>query len=172
VVVNRLEHIWLCDGHAKAKYNFGTQIYWNFGLSPLSSVLGSRNTFRKLDLFPSSGEGGRRHQLSWVQEWKQIQFPSFYSQEHQMMEKVQNPVILCAIHHRQNPLKSIYNSGSLTLHHLEKSGRLQYFTCTWQLLKEHTKCLNLIKQTFWKISLVLYHQLFYISLHILVTFII
>jgi hypothetical protein len=38
---------------------FSTQNYWVFGLFPLSGVLGSRyTTFRKLDLFPSSGEGG------------------------------------------------------------------------------------------------------------------
>jgi hypothetical protein len=39
-----------------------------FGLFPSSSVPGSRNTmFRKLDLFPSSGEGrGRRQLLSWA----------------------------------------------------------------------------------------------------------
>jgi hypothetical protein len=34
---------------------------------PSSGVLGSRNTtFRKLDKFLSSGEGGRRHLLSWA----------------------------------------------------------------------------------------------------------
>jgi hypothetical protein len=45
-----------------------TQNYWVFGLLPSSCVVGSRNTtFRKLDLLPSSGEGGgRRHLLSWV----------------------------------------------------------------------------------------------------------
>jgi hypothetical protein len=37
---------------------YSTQNYWGFGLFPLSGVFGSRNTtFRKLDLFPSSGEG-------------------------------------------------------------------------------------------------------------------
>jgi hypothetical protein len=36
-----------------------TQNYWGFGLFPSSGVLGSTNTtFRKLDLFPSSGERG------------------------------------------------------------------------------------------------------------------
>jgi hypothetical protein len=37
-----------------------TQVYyWVSGLFPSSGVFGSRNTtFRKLDLFPPSGEGG------------------------------------------------------------------------------------------------------------------
>jgi hypothetical protein len=35
-----------------------TQSYWVSGLFPSSGVLGTRNTtFRKPDLFPSSGEG-------------------------------------------------------------------------------------------------------------------
>jgi hypothetical protein len=33
-----------------------TQNYWVLGLFPSSGIL--ENTFRKLDLFPSSGEGG------------------------------------------------------------------------------------------------------------------
>jgi hypothetical protein len=40
---------------------------------------------------------------------KQIQFPKrrvFCSLEYRTMEKVKNPVILCVIHHRQNPLES------------------------------------------------------------------
>jgi hypothetical protein len=38
-------------------FAFWTQNYWAFGLFPSSGVLESRNTmFRKLDLFPSSGE--------------------------------------------------------------------------------------------------------------------
>jgi hypothetical protein len=37
-----------------------TQNYWGFGLCPSSGILENRKqtTFRKLDLFPSSGEGG------------------------------------------------------------------------------------------------------------------
>jgi hypothetical protein len=36
-----------------------TQKYWDYGLYPSSGVPGSRNTtFRKLHLFPSSGERG------------------------------------------------------------------------------------------------------------------
>jgi hypothetical protein len=34
-----------------------TQNYWVFGLFPASGIL-ENTTFRKLDLFPSSGEGG------------------------------------------------------------------------------------------------------------------
>jgi hypothetical protein len=41
-----------------------TRNYWVFGLSPSSGIL-NRETFRKLDLFPSSGEEGR-HLLCWV----------------------------------------------------------------------------------------------------------
>jgi hypothetical protein len=38
---------------------YSTQSYWVFVLFPSSDVFGSRNAkFRKLDLFPSSGEGG------------------------------------------------------------------------------------------------------------------
>jgi hypothetical protein len=38
-----------------------------FGLFPLSVILENKNpTFRKLDLIPSSGEGWRRHLLSWA----------------------------------------------------------------------------------------------------------
>jgi hypothetical protein len=36
---------------------YNTQNYWVFGLSPSSDIL-ENTTFRKLDLFPSSGEGG------------------------------------------------------------------------------------------------------------------
>jgi hypothetical protein len=48
------------------KKHTDTQNYWSFGLFPSSGVLGSRNTmFQKMDLFPSSGEGGGRiHLLS------------------------------------------------------------------------------------------------------------
>jgi hypothetical protein len=42
------------------------QNYWFFGLLPSSGIL-ENTTFRKLDLFPSSGEGGwRRHLLNWA----------------------------------------------------------------------------------------------------------
>jgi hypothetical protein len=45
---------------------YNTQNYWVFGLFPLSGIL-ENTTFRKLDLFPSSGEGGgKRHLLSWA----------------------------------------------------------------------------------------------------------
>jgi hypothetical protein len=36
---------------------YNTQKYWVFGLFPSSGIL-ENTTFRKLDLFPSSGEGG------------------------------------------------------------------------------------------------------------------
>jgi hypothetical protein len=38
---------------------YNTQNYWVVGLCPSSGIVETRNiTFRKLDLFPSSGEGG------------------------------------------------------------------------------------------------------------------
>jgi hypothetical protein len=36
---------------------YNAQNYWVFGLFPSSDIL-ENSTFRKLDLFPSSGEGG------------------------------------------------------------------------------------------------------------------
>jgi hypothetical protein len=36
---------------------YNTLCYWVFGLFPSSGIL-ENTTFRKLDLFPSSGEGG------------------------------------------------------------------------------------------------------------------
>jgi hypothetical protein len=36
---------------------YNTQNYWVFGLFPSSCIL-ENTTFRKLDLFPPSGEGG------------------------------------------------------------------------------------------------------------------
>jgi hypothetical protein len=40
--------------------------YWGFELFPSYGVFGSRNaTFRKLHLFPSSGEGGEDTYLVW-----------------------------------------------------------------------------------------------------------
>jgi hypothetical protein len=36
---------------------YNTQNYWVFGLFPMSDIL-ENTTFRKLDLFSSSGEGG------------------------------------------------------------------------------------------------------------------
>jgi hypothetical protein len=40
-----------------------TKNYWVFGLFPLSGIL-ENTTFRKLDLFPSSGEGGGELRLA------------------------------------------------------------------------------------------------------------
>jgi hypothetical protein len=118
-------------------FHFCTQNYWVFGPFSSSGVLRNRNmTFRKLNLFPSSGEGGRRHLLSVGPEKERISITGlalskgpnwvgvfsplhmrmetnpvsetscFYSLEYQTMEKTKNPVILCTIHHRQNPLES------------------------------------------------------------------
>jgi hypothetical protein len=47
---------------------YNTQNYWVFGLLPSSGIL-ENTTFRKLDLFPFSGEGrggGKRHLLNWA----------------------------------------------------------------------------------------------------------
>jgi hypothetical protein len=99
-----------------------SQNYWFFGLFPSSGVLGSRNTtFQKLDLFPSSGEGRGEDTYSvWPLRkscllppftWgrKQIQFPKRHVSTPKntwRWKKSKNPVILCDIHHHQNPLKS------------------------------------------------------------------
>jgi hypothetical protein len=53
------------------------QKYWGFGHFPSSGIL-ENTTFRKLDMFPSSGEGGGEDTYS-------------VGPECQMMEKVQNP---------------------------------------------------------------------------------
>jgi hypothetical protein len=46
---------------AMFKTSSNAQNYWVSGLYPSSGVSGRRNTtFRKLDLFPSSGEGGKK----------------------------------------------------------------------------------------------------------------
>jgi hypothetical protein len=42
---------------------FFSQKYWVFGLFPSSGIL-ENTTFRKLDLFPSSGEGGEEDTYS------------------------------------------------------------------------------------------------------------
>jgi hypothetical protein len=91
---------------------------------PSSGVLASRNTtFRKLDLFPSSYWGGGKtptqlgpleranHNPPFTCGRKQIQFPKRHVSTPKntgRRKKPQNPAILCAIHHRQNPIKSTY----------------------------------------------------------------
>jgi hypothetical protein len=42
---------------------YNTQNYWAFGLFPSSGILGN-TTFRTLDLFPSSDEGGGKDTYS------------------------------------------------------------------------------------------------------------
>jgi hypothetical protein len=64
-----------------------TQNYWVFGLYASSGIL-ENMTFRKLDLFPSSGEGGGEDTYSVGPLRKS------YSQ-YQTMEKVQKPSNLC-----------------------------------------------------------------------------
>jgi hypothetical protein len=54
--------------------------------------------FRKLDLFPSSGEGRDAYSVGFLRG----------------RTKPENPVILSAIHHRQNPLGSASESNTLT----------------------------------------------------------
>jgi hypothetical protein len=59
---------------------YNTQNYWGFGLFTSSGILGN-TTFRKLDLFPSSGEGGGEDTYSvgpleranlnhWILTWR------------------------------------------------------------------------------------------------------
>jgi hypothetical protein len=69
---------------------YNTQNYWVFGPFPSSGIL-ENMTFWKLDLFPSSGEGGGEdtYSLDPVSE-------TSCSLEYQTMEKVpKKPVILC-----------------------------------------------------------------------------
>jgi hypothetical protein len=66
-----------------------------------SKELEDKNTtFRKLGLFPSSGEG--RQLLCWVhyKELTSISGPV-----------IENPLILCVVHHRQNPIESTSQGG-------------------------------------------------------------
>jgi hypothetical protein len=56
---------------------YSIQIYWVFRYFPSSSVLGYRNmTFRKLHLFPSSGEVGEKTptQLAQLERVTEINF--------------------------------------------------------------------------------------------------
>jgi hypothetical protein len=67
---------------------YNTQNYWVFGLFPLSGIL-ENTAFRKLDQFPSSGEGGGEYG-QWRMETDPVSETS-YSLEYQMMEKDQKP---------------------------------------------------------------------------------
>jgi hypothetical protein len=49
---------------------YNTQNYWVFGLFPSSGIL--ENTFRKLDLFPSSGEEGGEDTYSAGPQWLRL----------------------------------------------------------------------------------------------------
>jgi hypothetical protein len=107
------------------------QNYWVFGLCPSSGILETRSTvFRKLDLFPSLGEGEKtptqfgpleRANLNhWTSGLSRCLLSHLHlrtendsvsetlcSLEYQTMEKrLKKPVILCVIHPRQNPLES------------------------------------------------------------------
>jgi hypothetical protein len=110
--------------HSAIKVQITAQLnYWIFGLFPSSGVFGSRiSTFRKLDvsLLRWRGEKTRwlRLDLSkrpiWVgilSTWrrKQIQFPIrrvSTPKNTGRWKKSKSPVILCAVHCRQNPIKS------------------------------------------------------------------
>jgi hypothetical protein len=66
-------------------------------LFPSSGVLGSRSTlFRKLDLFPSSGEGRGRKQIQFLK--RRLSTPKNTGR----WKKLKTPVILRAIRHCQN----------------------------------------------------------------------
>jgi hypothetical protein len=75
-----------------------TQNYWVFCWK-LENAL-----FRKLDLFPSSGEG--RHLLCWVPQKGLISIT--------WPDNGQSPKILSIIHHHQNPVESTYSSHCYT----------------------------------------------------------
>jgi hypothetical protein len=64
---------------------YNTQDYWVFGLCPSSDILKTqKNTFRKLDLFPSSGEGETPTPASEMLCY-------FVLLEYKTMDKVQKP---------------------------------------------------------------------------------
>jgi hypothetical protein len=81
------------------------QNYWVFGLFPSSGILES-TTFRKLDLFPSLGEG-RGEDTPSPEDGKRSSFQNVvFSRIPDNGKSPKNPVILCVIHHRQNRLES------------------------------------------------------------------
>jgi hypothetical protein len=83
-----------------------TQNCWGSGHCPSSGITKLNTTFRKLDLFPCSGEGSKKP-TSWRR--KQTQFPvsemlcsSFFNSG--SSPKSRTILFLSVIHHRQNPL--------------------------------------------------------------------
>jgi hypothetical protein len=79
--------------------------YWVFGLFPSSGIL-ENTMFRKLDLFPSSGEGGGEDSYSVgalrKRSFRNVVFPRIPDDG----KSPKKTVILCVIHHRQNRLES------------------------------------------------------------------
>jgi hypothetical protein len=99
--------------------------YWGFGLCPLSNFL-KTTTFRKLDVFLSSGQRWETHALlgpleranlsQWIFEclplltWgrKEMRFPKpLCSLQYWTLEEILKSVAPSAIHRLQNPLESL-----------------------------------------------------------------
>jgi hypothetical protein len=75
---------------------YNTQNFWVFGLFPSSGSL-ENTTFRKLDLLPSSGGGGRAQLSRWLLPYLPLRTETeplsetSCSLQYQTMEKVQQP---------------------------------------------------------------------------------
>jgi hypothetical protein len=107
----------------------GSNGFSDFVHRPDSKELEDKNiTFRKLDVFPSSDEGAptllgpleRANLNQWTQQsrrlpspedenrsrFRNVVFLSSNSLESGRWTKSENPLILCVIHHRPNPIES------------------------------------------------------------------
>jgi hypothetical protein len=87
----------------------GTQNYWGFGLFPSSGVFGSRNTFRKLICFHPQVKGEKTSiHLSPLER-----------------ANLNHLVIVCLIHHGQNPKKNLSKGPNRVYFSLLTWGRKQ-----------------------------------------------
>jgi hypothetical protein len=114
---------------------YSTQNYWGFGLFPSSGVLGSRNTIRKLDLLPSSGERGEKTptqfgplERSSLNHWDQIQFLIccvFTPKDTGRWKMSKTPVIMCKVNGLVNTV--------LMMHNLQLNNYFIQYTIEFQL---------------------------------------
>jgi hypothetical protein len=106
---------WLSSSMWRRAVWYNTQKCWDFGVYPSSGILKKleNTTFRKLDLFPSSGEGWEtRTQLDSLQRanlnhWTVSETSCFLVFKNTgWRTKSETAVILSVTHHRQNSLES------------------------------------------------------------------